>query len=261
MIIFAGPSLANVALPGTGIIEIRPPVRQGDVYLATLEGPSAIGIIDGYFDGVPSVWHKEILWAMSQGIAVLGASSMGALRAAELDAFGMIGIGSIYGDYRDGVLEDDDEVALTHGPEEFGFAPLSVAMVNLRATLAAAVLAQVITQHQAHAVIDHATAIFFKDRTWDKVLRDPEVAEPGPDHCQNLLDWIAENEVDQKRDDACLLLDRMVTGQFQRPVPDFLFEQTDLWVHSTQKWQERRKEPDAPEVGGYRLLGDTNFFS
>jgi hypothetical protein len=86
MILFAGPSLAGVHVSSNKGIDVRPPVRQGDVYLATLERPSAIGIIDGYFEGVPSVWHKEILWAMSHGISVLGASSMGALRAAELGA-------------------------------------------------------------------------------------------------------------------------------------------------------------------------------
>ena len=58
--------------------------------------PAVIGIIDGYFEIVPTVWHKEILWAMAQGIHVFGAASIGALRAAELDAFGMRGIGRIY---------------------------------------------------------------------------------------------------------------------------------------------------------------------
>ena len=41
---------------------------------------------------------------MAQGIHVFGAASIGALRAAELDAFGMRGIGRIYEDFRDGVL-------------------------------------------------------------------------------------------------------------------------------------------------------------
>ena len=72
---------------------------------------------------MPTVWHKEILWAMAQGIHVFGAASIGALRAAELDAFGMRGIGRIYEAFRDGVLEDDDEVAVLHGPEELGYPP------------------------------------------------------------------------------------------------------------------------------------------
>ena len=55
--------------------------------------PRAIGIIDGVFLDVASVWHREILWALSQGVHVFGAASMGALRAAELDGFGMRGVG------------------------------------------------------------------------------------------------------------------------------------------------------------------------
>ena len=86
--------------------------------------PQAIGIIDGYFQWAPAVWHKEILWAIQQGVHVFGAASMGALRAAELAPFGMRGVGRIFEAYRDGVLpgsgdepfEDDDEVAVVHGP-------------------------------------------------------------------------------------------------------------------------------------------------
>jgi hypothetical protein len=73
-----------------------PPVQQGDVYRAVVHHrPRAVGIIDGYFQQVPSVWHKEILWAMAQGVHVFGSASMGALRAAELAPFGMRGVGEI----------------------------------------------------------------------------------------------------------------------------------------------------------------------
>ncbi len=53
-------------------------------------------LIDGYFHQVPSVQHKEILYALHQGLAVFGCSSMGALRAAELADFGMVGIGRVF---------------------------------------------------------------------------------------------------------------------------------------------------------------------
>ncbi len=261
MIVFAGPSFCDSELSQEKGIEIRPPARQGDVYLATLERPTVIGIIDGYFDGMPSVWHKEILWAMSQGIAVLGASSMGALRAAELDTFGMIGVGSIYADYRDGMLEDDDEVALTHGPAELGFAPLSVAMVNVRASLEAARLGDMLSRHEAELLIDRAKAIFFKDRSWNSIMLGSELAECRPGHCSDLLTWIASNEVDQKRVDARLLLDRMVTGQFEKPDADFHFEQTDLWVHTTRTWKRRQRTNKVSDSGEYNLLGNENFFS
>ncbi len=125
-VIFAGPSLPPSVAAGFAGIEWRPPVRQGDIYLAALSSPAIIGIIDGYFEIVPTVWHKEILWAMDQGIHVYGGASIGALRAAELADFGMTGIGQVYEQYRAGRLTDDDEVAVLHGPEEVGYVQVTI---------------------------------------------------------------------------------------------------------------------------------------
>ena len=90
------------------------------------------------FESVGAVWHKEILLALQDGIAVYGASSMGAIRAAELAPFGMVGVGAIYEAYCDGRYTDDDEVALLQGPATFGYPAMSEAMVNIRATVARA---------------------------------------------------------------------------------------------------------------------------
>ena len=121
--VFVGPTLPAHEIQKVTDYVCLPPVEQGDVYRAMARAPRAIGIIDGYFDGSPAVWHKEILFAMSRGVHVFGASSMGALRAAELSVFGMHGVGTIFEAYRDGTLEDDDEVALLHGPAEAGYIP------------------------------------------------------------------------------------------------------------------------------------------
>src|SRR5262245_23975176 len=87
-----------------------PPVSMGDVWALMHRRPMALVIIDGFFEQKPAVWHKEILYALSQGVHVYGSSSMGALRAAELHTFGMIGVGEVFEAFRDGHLEDDDEV-------------------------------------------------------------------------------------------------------------------------------------------------------
>src|SRR5215470_11682231 len=138
MCVFIGPTLRREEVAAICDADCLPPVAQGDVYRATQRGARSIGIIDGYFSGAPSVWHKEILWALSQGVRVFGSASMGALRAAELHGYGMRGVGRIFEAFRDGALEDDDEVAVVHGPEGIGFAPVSEPMVNIRATLARA---------------------------------------------------------------------------------------------------------------------------
>src|SRR4029077_11589114 len=109
---------------------------------------------------------KEIVWAMAAGVHVFGAASIGALRAAELDAFGMRGVGRIYEDFRDGVLSDDDEVAVLHGPEKLGYPPVTEAMVNIRATLAVAVRDRILSPQAAAALADNAKAVFYKERTY-----------------------------------------------------------------------------------------------
>src|SRR6266568_28399 len=114
-IVFSGPSLPPSKAPVYPGLEWRPPVRQGDVYMAAQSRPALIGIIDGYYETVATVWHKEILWAMAQGIHVYGAASIGALRAAELADFGMKGIGAIFRLFYTAALQDDDEVAVLHG--------------------------------------------------------------------------------------------------------------------------------------------------
>src|SRR5207302_3347009 len=196
-IIFAGPSLPPALRPvSEPRIEWRPPVRQGDVYRAALTGPAAIGIIDGYFEVVPTVWHKEILWAMAQGIHLFGAASIGALRAAELDVFGMRGIGEIYEAFRDGILEDDDEVAVLHGPEELGYPPLTEAMVNIRATFAEAVNCGVLTPEMAARLTDIAKALFYKKRTYEALFDAAASGLPASSLC-DLNEWLPACRIDQ----------------------------------------------------------------
>jgi hypothetical protein len=155
---------------------------------------------------VPSVWHKEVLWALSQGIHVYGAASMGALRAAELHAFGMVGVGRIFEDFRDGVLEADDEVALVHGPAEAGWIALSEALVDIRATLRAAQSAGVLDARDAATLLALSQGLYYPDRSWDRLL--PLAAARGLDEgaLAALRAWLPAGRVSQKRADAIALL-------------------------------------------------------
>jgi len=180
-IIFAGPSLSPAVRSSFPALQWRPPVRQGDLYLAALEHPGIIGVIDGYFELVPTVWHKEILWAMARGIHVYGAASIGALRAAELADFGMKGIGDIFDQFRTGRLVDDDEVAVLHGPEEVNYVQVTEAMINVRATVDAAVQMHVIGSDVAAELVQIAKSIFYKDRTYDAVLEAATERALAPD--------------------------------------------------------------------------------
>jgi hypothetical protein len=235
-IIFAGPSLPPRSRPaGEPLIEWRPPTRQGDVYRAALAGPAVIGVIDGYFEVVPTVWHKEILWAMAQGIHVFGAASIGALRAAELDTFGMRGIGKVYEAFRDGVLEDDDEVAVLHGPEELGYPPLTEAMVNIRATFAEAVRHGILTRQMEASLTEIAKALFYKKRTYEAVIEAaaasgfpaavaakfpaPWSKPPPLSALRDLTAWLPSSRIDQKRRDAEAMLDAVRAHLAAAPSP------------------------------------------
>ena len=230
--VFVGPSLGSDAPASGDELAVLPPAARGDLYRAALAGPQVIGLIDGYFDGVPAVAHKEILWALDQGIRVLGAASMGALRAAELAPFGMEGVGAIWRDYASGTLEGDDEVAVLHGPAESDWLSLSAALVNVRATLAAAGVAGVLDAAAAAAILRAAQALFYKERRWKTILAASEDVEPAV--LARLADWLPAGRVDRKREDAALLLERVQDLLKEEPSPA---DETPPFEH-TQIWDE-----------------------
>ncbi len=259
VIIFSGPSLSGIELDDMDQFEFRSPCSQGDVYLAVQDEPSAIAIIDGYFEGQPSVWHKEILYALSEGVHILGASSMGALRAAETHTFGMRGVGAIFEAYRDGEINDDDEVGLVHGPAELGSMPLSEPMVNVRATASIAGEKGALSTGQAAKLCEIAKAQFYKTRTWDTILDALESeADLGLDIVA-FARWLTENAMDQKKADALELLSVLEATDFSKPFKaDFEFVETEFWHRCRLIWEERttpiRHENTTNAGDGYRLF-------
>jgi hypothetical protein len=242
-IVFAGPSLPPDARPAVTGIEWRPPVQQGDVHRAALSRPDAIGIIDGFFEVTPTVWHKEILWAMAQGIHVYGSSSIGALRAAELHTFGMKGVGHVYELFRDGVLQDDDEVAVLHGPEALGYVGLTEAMVNVRVTVEAAVRRGVLEATTAADVVSAAKSLFYKSRTYDAIMQ--ALAKAGVTDVGRIGPRLSVDRVDQKRADALAMIAQMraelapAVAPFR---PAYRFAHTIAWEESVR----RSGEPPRP---------------
>jgi len=232
-VIFAGPSLPPSLRPKTAAtFDWRPPVRQGELYRAALSRPAVIGVVDGYFEATPTVWHKEILWAMAQGIHVFGAGSIGALRAAELDAFGMRGIGRVYEGFRDGTLIDDDEVAVLHGPAELGYPALTEAMVNIRASLAAAVRSGIIAPSLVERQTVTAKALFYKERTWQAVLGAMAVSAADAAALTRFEAWLPSGRVDQKRLDALAMLEAIGAHLAANPPPlvvDYELADTAAW--------------------------------
>lgn len=221
-VVFLGPSLARAEAAALVDADWRPPAAQGDLYRAARDGARVIGLIDGVFGAGPAVWHKEILWALAQGVRVCGAASMGALRAAEMHPFGMVGAGRIFRRFRDTPGAPDDEVAILHAPAELGWRPLTEALADIRATLAAARRAGVLHPEDAAALDREATARHFTERTWPALLPLAPAAFAA---------WLPAGRVSQKAADARRLL-RLLTPRglarvAPRPAPPF--EETLLW--------------------------------
>jgi hypothetical protein len=254
-VIFAGPSLPPAARPVHSPIRWRPPIRQGELYrLVRDERPAAVGIVDGYFEVTPTVWHKEILWAMAEGIHVFGAASIGALRAAELASFGMRGIGRIYEDFRDGVLTDDDEVAILHGPAEIGYPPVTEAMTNIRATLAAATRDGIITPTAAHRLATTAKALFYKERTWRAVLGAAAAPGTDADVLTPFEAWLSTGRVDQKRSDGLALLEA-ISAHLAAGAPPL---KVDYKLADTAAWRAVVHAADPSPSG---IIGDATELS
>ena len=162
-ILFAGPSLWGTQLPLPPGITVRPPAACGDLLRALADRPRAIGLVDGVFETGPSVWHKEILAVMAAGVPVLGAASLGAIRAAELHPFGMVGIGAVFAAYRDRAIERDDAVMVSHAPPQLGHRPLTVALVDIAAAIADWPAADRV------AMCSIAGRMNFRDRDWERL--------------------------------------------------------------------------------------------
>ena len=220
-VLFVGPSLppgdraaigANVAVLG--------PASCGDIAKAVASGAAAIGLVDGLFETTLAPWHKEIAWALSRGVPVYGAASIGALRAIELLAFGMVGVGEVFQAFRDGAIADDDEVAVVHGPAELGYGALSEAMVNVRWTLAAARARGVLQATEEEGIARTAKAIFFKERTWAAIWQAAAAdARIAPARLAAVGPAVEAGRVDIKRSDALALAGLLSSPDLRRPLP------------------------------------------
>lgn len=207
IVVFLGPSLpeAEARKILDADVEYLPPAKRGDLFRAARDGAEVICLIDGVFFQDCSVAHKEVLYALDHGVKVIGASSMGALRASELDVYGMQGVGEIYEAYKRGELESDDEVALIFDP--YTFEPISEPLVNIRHNLKLAVKKGMLDKEGSRAILKEAVALYFPERTYEKIIKACEgrVAEEQLERFRSFIDT---GRSDLKKEDALKAIKR-----------------------------------------------------
>jgi len=205
-VIFTGNSISHEDARKILRANYQPPVRRFQLEKFVQKGYKVIGIIDGIFFDRAAVGHREIMSALDAGVKVVGGASMGALRASELDTHGMIGVGKIYEWYRDGVIESDDEVAVSTNPDTFE--PISVPLVNIRETLKAALAADIISEKEHDDLLGLAINTYYPDRSYLGLTK--EGAKKGlipEEKTKSVLDFCINKGVDVKREDAVRVLE------------------------------------------------------
>lgn len=201
IIVFLGPSLSHYDALDILDAEYRLPIKRGDVTAILKEHPDIIGIIDGVFHQQPAVSHREILDALKKGITVVGGASMGALRASELDDFGMIGVGYIYNQYKEGLIESDDDVAVVINPATME--QLSDSLVSMEYNFKRALDKGLISKEDFNILINTAKAIYYPKRTYTLLLSTVPL---HPAKIAVMENFLMEEGIDIKREDAIEVL-------------------------------------------------------
>jgi hypothetical protein len=118
----------------------------------------------------------------------------------------MIGVGKVYGWYRDGVIESDDEVAVSTNPDTFE--PISVPLVNIRETLKAALTAGIINEKEHDDLLGLAISTYYPDRSYLGLIKEGTKKGLIPDEkMKSVLDFCINEGIDIKREDAILVLE------------------------------------------------------
>ncbi|WP_406738540.1 TfuA-like protein [Streptomyces sp. NBC_00853] len=197
--IFAGPTIDT---PGIRRIlpdaACHPPAQHGDLLRLSLAATDQVLIIDGLWHQVAPLRHKELLHALAAGVTVVGAASMGALRAAELAPYGMVGIGQVFDAFASGALDADDEVAVLHTPEGH---KVTEALVNIRCAIDRAASSGKVSNSDAAALVDLARSLPYTRRSWPALGRAAQQADlESAFYAANT--WRQANPYDLKREDA-----------------------------------------------------------
>ena len=216
-IIYAGPSLpkdVNHSVLESKNCLVKPPVSAGEIYclLNEYRELKRVIIIDGYFYNKLAVLHREIISALSQKVIVIGSSSLGALRAVELNNFGMIGVGRVYDYYNNHPYTGDDEVAILHDKLP-PYKAITVPLINLRILMNELVVKRYdpIFIFYLKSLVHYLEQRSFADRTWD-LIRQFSTNHSTIEDNNDMFSQLKDIYIDYKVNDCSELIKRLMQG-------------------------------------------------
>lgn len=208
-VIFLGPSLSHEKARKVFDADYRPPAKKGDfLQLAADPNIAMVGFVDGVFmQDYPPTPIEVYQLARKKGVLLVGAASLGALRAVELEKFGMIGVGKIFQLYKTGKVDADDEVAVTFAPEG-DYQLQSEAMIDIRYNLYLARKKQVISKKTKIALANVAKEIYFPHRNYAQIIEETKSRYHAlAGEINSFGSYIASNRKSLKEIDAMRLVE------------------------------------------------------
>ena len=204
-VIFLGPSLSRDKARKILDADYRPPAKKGDLLQLILKEVDIVGLVDGYFlQDYPPTPIEVYNLVRKRNVKVLGSSSLGALRAVELGKYGMIGIGKIFRLFRDGILESDDEVAVTF-TDYTNYK--SEALIDIRYNLFLAQKYKIIDNMTGRSILKISKQTYFPYRTYEDILDKCKLKYPEiHSQLESFRDYILNNKKSLKEMDAVRLL-------------------------------------------------------
>ena len=212
-IVYLGPTLKREEAIKILDADYRDPAKKGDFLMLSQDSDEKkyVGFVDGVFlhDYPPppiEVYHL----ATRKNIELIGASSLGALRAVELEKFGMKGIGKIFQLYKNGLINADDEVAVTfvRGSNILQ----SEAMIDIRFNLFLAYKRRIITNETKKRIAKIAKNIYFPFRNYEDIIKLTQQQLPSIyDELEGFRSYILKNRDSLKARDAIKLLKYLKT--------------------------------------------------
>jgi hypothetical protein len=182
-------------------------VKRGDVLKDILSGIQVIGIVDGEFLQNHAVSPSEIIDALRCGLRVYGSSSMGALRAVELDKYGMIGYGRIYETIKkEPYFKDDHLGQIFFEGESMDVSP---SMMDVKMAILDLVDAGSLTPRHGKWFIDSYEELHFSERNFSMLKSKMSGPPSRPKIRADVIDKIVAKISRTKKSDALGLLSKI----------------------------------------------------
>jgi hypothetical protein len=191
------------------------PAVRGDLDCLRDESPGTALLLEGHFGSRLSVSPAECRRLIFAGWSVLGAGSIGALRASELWNIGMIGVGEVFTMYRIGRLHSDADVGVIY--DAASGSTLTASIVHVRSILSELEHNALISPTAGRHFLKLANGINWTERYWTNLLYDWKTGGMSAKVLRSVRARVEMPESDPKRRDAAMAFEILRSGRWLTP--------------------------------------------